>query len=88
MKQVVITGTSRGIGLELVKLFSEQGHEVLAVSRNAKIVEELKLPNVSSFSCDITREQDLLRVKEILAAKGKVDILINNAGAMRIVLIM
>lgn len=82
MKQVVITGTSRGIGLELVKLFAGQGHEVIALSRNAKVVEDLRLPNVTSFSCDITREQDLLAVKDLLSAKGTVDILINNAGAI------
>lgn len=82
MKQVVITGTSRGIGLELVKLFAEQGHKVIALSRNAKVVEDLGLPNVTSFSCDITQEQDLLAVRDLLSAKGAVDILINNAGAI------
>jgi 3-oxoacyl-[acyl-carrier protein] reductase len=82
MKQVVITGTSRGIGLELVKLFSEQGHEVIALSRNAKVVEGLGLPNVTSVSCDITQEQNLLALRDLLSAKGTVDILINNAGAI------
>lgn len=82
MKQVVITGTSRGIGLELVKLFSEQGHEVLALSRNSKVIEDLQLPGVTSIACDITKEQDLLRIKEHLSKKGRVDILINNAGAI------
>lgn len=82
MKQVVITGTSRGIGLELVKLFSEQGHEVLALSRNSRIIEDLQLPKVTSIACDITNEQDLLKVKDFLSKKGKVDILINNAGAI------
>ncbi|HSI71414.1 MAG TPA: SDR family oxidoreductase [Gillisia sp.] len=82
MKQVVITGTSRGIGLELVKLFSEQGHEVLALSRNAEVVESLQLLNVTSIACDITMEQDLYKVKDFLSQKGKVDILINNAGAI------
>lgn len=82
MKQVVITGTSRGIGLELVKLFAEQGHKVIALSRNAKVVEDLGLSNVTSFSCDITKEQDLLAVRDLLSAEGAVDILINNAGAI------
>jgi 3-oxoacyl-[acyl-carrier protein] reductase len=82
MKQVVITGTSRGIGLELVKLFAEQGHKVIALSRNAKVVEDLGLSNVTSFSCDITQEQDRLAVRDLLSAEGGVDILINNAGAI------
>lgn len=82
MKQVVLTGTSRGIGLELVKLFSQNGHEVLALSRNASVVEELHLPGVTSIACDITQEKDLIKVKGFLEEKGKIDILINNAGAI------
>ncbi len=82
MKQIVITGTSRGIGLELVKLFSKDGHEVLALSRNAKVVDGLQLPGVTSMACDITQEKDLEEVKRYLLKRGKVDILINNAGAI------
>lgn len=82
MKQIVITGTSRGIGLELVKLLSKQGHRVLALSRNAKVVEDLKLPGVTSIACDITKKEDLVKVKEFFTKKGEVDILINNAGAI------
>jgi len=33
-KNVVITGTSSGIGFELAKQFAEAGHNVLALSRN------------------------------------------------------
>ncbi|WP_353057344.1 SDR family oxidoreductase [Antarcticibacterium sp. W02-3] len=77
-----MTGTSRGIGLELVKLFSKNGHEVLALSRIAEVVDGFKLPGVTSIGCDITNEDDLARVKERLSEKGKVDILINNAGAI------
>ena len=37
-KNVIITGTSRGIGFELVHLFANAGHKVLALSRNAQPV--------------------------------------------------
>ena len=43
MKNVVITGTSRGIGFELVKLFAEEDFNVLALSRNKEPVAKLKL---------------------------------------------
>lgn len=83
MKQVVITGTSRGIGFELVSLFAAAGHQVLALSRNDKPVKELRLKNVESLSCDISKEQNLDKVVQYLKGCGKkVDILINNAGAL------
>ena len=34
-KNIVITGTSRGIGFELAKQFAKNGHQVLALSRNS-----------------------------------------------------
>ena len=37
-KNIIVTGTSRGIGYELVKLFLEEGHNVLALSRNTEKV--------------------------------------------------
>ena len=83
MKHIVVTGTSRGIGFELVKLFARQGHQVLALSRNAQPVEGLDFPNVRSFSCDITNPENLDQVQAYIKATwDKVDILINNAGAI------
>jgi NAD(P)-dependent dehydrogenase (short-subunit alcohol dehydrogenase family) len=83
MQHIVITGTSRGIGFEMVKLFAEQGHKVLALSRNDKPVSELKLENVTTFSCDISKAEDLEKVSAFIDAKWKkVDVLINNAGAL------
>lgn len=83
MKNVVITGTSRGIGLEMVKLFAKAGHKVLALSRNTEPVEALKLKNVDSISCDITREDSLKKVVFYIESEWKnVDVLVNNAGAI------
>lgn len=79
----MITGTSRGIGFEMVKLFSEAGHRVLAISRNTEPVKKLKLKNVTPFSCDITEEKSLDELGEILQQNWqKIDILINNAGTI------
>jgi 3-oxoacyl-[acyl-carrier protein] reductase len=83
MKNVVITGTSRGIGLELVKLFSKEGHNVLALSRNSQPVDSLQLQNVSTFEFDITEEEDLQKAYDFVREEWEqVDILIHNAGAM------
>ncbi len=82
MKNIIVTGTSRGIGLETVKKFAALGHNVLAVSR--KIAEELKtLPNVTCLSLDITEEEDLQQVIAFVKKEWKqIDILVNNAGAL------
>jgi NAD(P)-dependent dehydrogenase (short-subunit alcohol dehydrogenase family) len=83
MKHVIITGTSRGIGLEMVKLFAKAGNKVLALSRNTDPVEGLKLKNVHSISCDITREDSLEKVVAYIKSEWKnVDVLVNNAGAI------
>ncbi|MDX1720844.1 MAG: SDR family oxidoreductase, partial [Salegentibacter mishustinae] len=83
MKHIVITGTSRGMGYEMVKLFAEKGYKVLALSRNDKPVSELNLENVTAISCDISKAEDLEKVSAFVETKWKqVDVLINNAGTL------
>lgn len=80
-KNIVITGTSRGIGYELVPLFADAGHNVLALSRNAAPVSGLEISNCNCFPCDITNSGDINKVVEFLEENWKhVDVLINNSG--------
>ena len=82
-KNVIITGTSRGIGFELVKLFAEAGHNVLALSRNEDLVKKLKLKNVIAFSFDLINENNYKKVENFIKTEWEqVDILINNAGIL------
>lgn len=82
MANVIITGSSRGIGFELAKLFAEDGHQVLALSRNAKPIADLNHPNISSFPFDLLNSKDLNQLKDFIQNWDKVDILINNAGKL------
>ena len=83
MKNIIITGTSKGIGFELVKLFANNGHNVLALSRNTKPISKLNLNNVASFSFDLCLQEDYKKVEEFIKTEWKqVDILINNAGIL------
>ncbi|WP_455170403.1 SDR family NAD(P)-dependent oxidoreductase [Aegicerativicinus sediminis] len=80
-KNVIITGTSRGIGFELVKLFAKNGDNVLALSRNELPIKNLELKTVFSESCDITTSDGVKSISNFVRGRwGKVDILINNAG--------
>ncbi len=82
-KNIIITGTSRGIGFELVKLFAEKGHHVLALSRNTKSINSLGLSNVKSLPCDLCKNEDYEKVRAYIETHWeKVDVLINNAGML------
>lgn len=82
-KNIIITGTSRGIGFELVHLFANQGHNVLALSRNAQPVNNLHFDNISSFAFDLCEEEDYKKVDQFIKNEWKqVDVLINNAGTL------
>ena len=83
MKNVVITGTSRGIGFELAKMFANNGHRVLAISRNIKPISAINHKNISMISVDISKGSDVEKVTEFIKNNWKqVDILINNAGKL------
>lgn len=82
MANIIITGTSRGIGFELAKLFADEGHQVLALSRNEKSISNLNHPNISSFSFDLSSTSDLEKLDGFLKDWKTVDILINNAGKL------
>jgi NAD(P)-dependent dehydrogenase (short-subunit alcohol dehydrogenase family) len=82
MKNVIITGTSRGIGLELALLFAYQGHQVAAISR--KVAPQLLgNPNIICLSVDISSEKQLQEVAAFLETTWKkVDVVIHNAGML------
>ncbi len=82
-KHVIITGTSRGIGFELVQLFAKAGCKVLALSRNEKPIQSLNLENVTSFSFDLGDSKAYKKVENFIKDEWKhVDVLINNAGTL------
>lgn len=82
-KNIIITGTSRGIGFELVKLFSKSGHNVLALSRNEKPIKNLSLKNVTCFSFDLSKIEAYKNVENFINKNWQqVDVLINNAGSL------
>ena len=83
MKNVVITGTSRGIGFELAQQFAKNGHQVLALSRNTASLEKISHKNITTLSVDLSHNEDIQKAVNFIKSNWKhVDILINNAGKL------
>jgi len=82
MKNIIITGTSRGIGLELALQLADAGHQVLALSRKTH-ERMIKHPNIHCLSLDLSDMDSFDSVETFLAGTWKkVDILIHNAGSL------
>lgn len=82
MKNIIVTGTSRGIGYELALQFANANHQVLAISR--KVPKQLlEHPNITCLSVDLANESDLDKVTDFLKSSWKkVDCLVHNAGSI------
>jgi NAD(P)-dependent dehydrogenase (short-subunit alcohol dehydrogenase family) len=87
---VLITGGSRGLGLELARLFAEEGAYIAIVSRDINellaVKEELRdrgAADVDAFQCDVTvREQAESAIVRMVSRWGRLDVLVNNAGVI------
>jgi short-subunit dehydrogenase len=81
-KNIIITGTSRGIGYELALQFANEGHQVLAISRKTP-KELIEHHNITCLSIDISNPAELLQVEKFISQTWKkVDVLIHNAGSL------
>jgi NAD(P)-dependent dehydrogenase (short-subunit alcohol dehydrogenase family) len=82
MKNIIITGTSRGIGYELALQFANEGHQVLAISRKTP-QGLLGNQNISCLSVDLSKENELGDFSNFISQTWKkVDLIIHNAGSV------
>ena len=82
MKNIIITGTSRGIGYELALQFAKAGHNVLAISRKTPqaLIENI---NITCLSVDLSDEIEMEKIENFLSHSWKkVDVIIHNAGSL------
>ena len=90
MASVLITGTSRGIGLEAALAFGRAGHRVRATMRNPSQAPELarraaeeKLP-ITVTTMDVDNDESVRDgIAGIQKEHGPIDVLVNNAGVER-----
>ncbi len=81
-KTVLITGSSRGVGLEIAKYFLAQGAYVVGLSRGEN--QNLNHPAYTHFAVDLGNPEAIQSCfrKSIIPQFKQVDILINNAAVM------
>src|SRR5271170_4254325 len=89
MASVLITGTSKGIGLEAALAFARAGHTVHATMRNPSQSPELaqtaateRLP-ITVSGLDVVSDESVASGIAAIQSKGPIDVLVNNAGIER-----
>jgi gluconate 5-dehydrogenase len=87
-KTALVTGGSRGLGLQLAHALGEAGAKIMLSSRKADDLEqaaaELQAAGIDArwIAADCAKESEIVRLAdETLQRMGDVDILVNNAGA-------
>ncbi|MGG0847043.1 3-hydroxybutyrate dehydrogenase [Peribacillus simplex] len=90
-KVAIITGSARGIGFEIGKIFAENGAKVVLSDLDQNTVEKaaLNLRNkgldVIGLKADVTSEEDIIQlIKQAKDKYGRIDIFINNAGLQHV----
>jgi len=87
-RNILITGTSTGVGFQSAIMFAEKGYKVYATMRNLKKAKALKDRikandlTIEILPLDVTDVQSIkAAVQTIIEKDGRIDILLNNAGA-------
>lgn len=73
---ILVTGASRGIGKTIAKSLQSYGNVYVTARSEEKLKE---FGNEMYFVCDLSKEDDLIKLGEFIQEKG-IDILVNNAG--------
>ncbi len=80
-KVILITGASSGIGKETAKKLISEGHTVYVAARRVDKMDDLVQIGARSIKMDITIDEDIKNaVETVLKEKGRIDVLVNNAG--------
>ena len=90
-KTVVISGGSRGLGLELARVFADEGAVLILLGRDPETLESAAAElrgrgaSVTVFPCDVTDREQVRRAADSIHERaGTVDVLINNAGIIQV----
>ena len=84
-KVAIVTGASSGLGARFARVLDAAGARTVLLARRLERLEELagELDDALPLQCDLTRPEDIDRaVNEALERYGRIDVLVNNAGAV------
>ena len=87
-KACLVTGATKGIGRAIAEAFAAAGADVVVSARTSSDVERVEADldigatgRVVGFAADVSRPEDCVRlIDETVAAVGRLDVLVNNAG--------
>jgi NAD(P)-dependent dehydrogenase (short-subunit alcohol dehydrogenase family) len=90
-KTVVITGGSRGLGLEMARLLARDGANLALLARNDSDLSAARSElmgadaHIVTIPCDVgERRQVQSAIQQVMDAYGRIDVLINNAGIIQV----
>jgi len=92
-KVALITGSNRGLGLSILKKFSENGADIIACARNKNNEFEKLLFDISKkyqnkitpVYFDLTKENEITQgLEKINTLSNKIEIIVNNAGVNQV----
>lgn len=79
----IITGASRGIGLELAKLFLNNNHHVICLTRNIEPLKEIRNERLTVISTDLSSEESMRVAIQFIKEKfSQIDGIVHNAGTL------
>jgi NAD(P)-dependent dehydrogenase (short-subunit alcohol dehydrogenase family) len=81
---IIITGASSGLGAQLARAIGQAGGIPVLAARRADRLAALidQIPGADAITCDVTDESDRVRlIDSVIERHGRLDGLINNAGA-------
>lgn len=91
-KNVLVTGSTRGIGRAIAETLAKSGARVAVVGRDLKKAQDAAAAvgnGAKGFACDVTDTASVTKlVADVEAAFGSIDVLVNNAGITRDNLVM
>jgi NAD(P)-dependent dehydrogenase (short-subunit alcohol dehydrogenase family) len=80
---VIVTGASRGIGLEVARQFLQAGHTVFCLTRNLEPLQSIAHNQLRAFSTDLSLQKSMDEAIDFIKKEaGHIDCIIHNAGTL------